>query len=159
MSAPAPTYGESQPIFTNRQAALRISSLTEGLVGLPCIDAVGSRTIMGAARPDSDYDILVSGSPDWTAEFMERLQSEGFKLDGSGHYEPSEGQFNSWRKADTNIVLTYRREFAERFRVANRICQRFCIAKRERRVQVFQAVLYDRWPSRVSAWPSLGPPA
>lgn len=103
---------------------------------------VGSRSIRRAATPDSDWDFLVISRQRLPELFDNEL---GYKLDtGASHYDPSEGQFNSWRKGQVNLVATDDMLFAKRFLAANAAAQRLGLKRRIDRVTLFEAVLYSR---------------
>ena len=101
---------------------------------------VGSRTIEGAHKPDSDYDFLVlSAGP--IPDVYEKL---GFQLEsGDKHYEPSSGAFNSWRKGSVNLVATYSPSFSEKFLKANTLAKSLRLTNRGDRVTLFKALLYQ----------------
>lgn len=102
---------------------------------------VGSRTIDGAARDDSDYDFLVL-SKDRIPDVFDELGYD--LLSGGTHYDPSEGRFNSWRLGFVNFIATDEIEFVKRFLVANEAAKRMSLKSRNDRVTLFQAVLYCR---------------
>lgn len=106
------------------------------------IELVGSRRIEGAYGPDSDYDYLVlNGEGSGEAG----LADMGFELDEPGeHYEPS-GSFNSWRIGNMNVVLTNSRKFYGDFCYAQSLAEHIPLLRREERVRLFQAVLYDNF--------------
>jgi hypothetical protein len=108
--------------------------------------AVGSRSIEGAFRADSDYDFLVfSGQP-----IPHVFSGMGFELEtGGAHYEPSEGGFNSWRKGSVNFVATYSPKFCADFLKANTIAQRLKLKDRDDRVTLFKAILYNDLPVEI----------
>ena len=104
---------------------------------------VGSRTIEGAYRDDSDHDFLVfSQEP-----IPDKIEDLGFKLENGGaHYEPSEGYFNSWRKGNINVIATHDQVFATNFLKANKIAQILNLTDRADRVKLFQFLLYGNTP-------------
>ena len=103
---------------------------------------VGSRTIPGAAHPDSDYDFLALCTRSRRPELFSEL---GFLLlKGGEHYDPSEGEFNSWKLEDLNIIATDDVEFTRRFLVANDLAKQFKLTRKPDRIKLFQAVLYGR---------------
>lgn len=104
---------------------------------------VGSRTIEGAWTPQSDYDVLVLSPENICAD----IDALGFRLESGGaHYDPSQGDFNSWRRGDVNVILTYDTSFAARFRKANSLCRFLRLKERGDRVAVFQSILYGNFP-------------
>lgn len=102
---------------------------------------VGSRVTCDPAPTDTDIDVLVRVKirrPDAVAAL-------GFDLDSSGkHYEPSEGQFNSWRRGNLNLIVTDDREFYDRFALATHLAKAFNLLEKRDRIALFQAVLYRR---------------
>lgn len=104
------------------------------------IYCVGSRTIRGGFTAKSDYDFLVYNPNGETWNLMEELE---YTLEsGSEHYEPSEGQFNSWRKNNINIIMTGDKLFSLKFLCANNLAQAIGLTTRPERVKLFQKVLY-----------------
>lgn len=122
--------------FTGKMPSEDLIKLQE----LGCeIYCVGSRTIQQGFTDESDYDFLVFKAKP-LPEVMEDL---GYNLEkGSAHYEPSEGQFNSWRKGSVNIILTKDNLFKLKFLLANNTAKALRLVKREERVRLFQKVLY-----------------
>ena len=107
--------------------------------------AVGSRTIAGAGKLNSDYDFLVLTR----TRMPEEYGNIGYKThDEDSHYDPSEGQFNSWRKGLTNLIATDDVEFCRRFLLANSIAQSLRLLDRADRVTLFQAILYHNRPDQ-----------
>jgi len=102
---------------------------------------VGSQTIEGAAHAESDHDFLVV-SGERLPDIFDMLGCA--LLTGGGHYDPSEGDFNSWRVGDLNYVATDDIQFAKRFLVANELARRFRLTDKGDRIALFQGVLYGR---------------
>jgi len=103
------------------------------------IDCVGSRTIKGGYHAGSDYDFLVEMSGD----IYEVLTDMEFELEGdSEHYEPNQGEFNSWRKGNINLVVTSSTLFKLKFLAANNLVRQLGLKKRPERVKIFQRILY-----------------
>lgn len=102
---------------------------------------VGSRTIEGGWSENSDYDFLIlSNKP-----IPSLLEDIGFNIDShSKHYEPSEGHFNSWRRGNINLIVSYSADFANFFTAANNAARALKLTCRDDRVTLFQAVLYGR---------------
>lgn len=108
---------------------------------------VGSTVVCNPAPQNTDTDIIMLVK-DRQPSVMSSL---GFDLDtGGAHYEPSEGQFNSWRKDELNVIVTDCEVFYEKFIFASRISKALNLLKKEDRIKLFQAVLY----SNVESLPS-----
>ena len=60
---------------------------------------VGSRISCNPSPKDTDIDFLVL--------LGKRTLPDGYQLDNNeAHYEPNEGEFNSWRKGNVNLIVT-----------------------------------------------------
>jgi hypothetical protein len=102
---------------------------------------VGSRVTCNPAPTDTDEDWLILVRKR-VPEILSRLD---FEMDtGRAHYEPSEGQFNSWRRDDLNLIVTDDGRFYEKFSIATDLAKRFNLLHKRDRVALFQAVLYGR---------------
>lgn len=103
--------------------------------------SVGSKVICNPPPMGSDYDFLVLVKK----RDASRIASLGFKLDdGSAHYDPSEGKFNSWRRGEVNLIVTDDPDFFDKFVFATKIARSLNLFKREDRVTLFQAILYNK---------------
>ena len=108
------------------------------------IVCVGSRTIENGWHSGSDYDFLIYGV-DRIPEVMSEL---GYKLEvGDAHYEPSEGDFNSWRKGNVNVIITDNHLFFLKFQFANNLAKARKLVKRKNRVSLFSYILYGVKPT------------
>ena len=107
------------------------------------ITPVGSRVTCDPPPVDTDEDWLVLLKHHKFLDGLQFLESEGFKLDNPNeHYRPEEGRFNSWRKGDTNLIVTRDWEFHRRFLAATHVAKTLNVMKKQDRVTLFQAVLY-----------------
>lgn len=88
---------------------------------------------------DIDYLVLVKGRAS-SLDFL-----SGYNLDNdNSHYEPSEGDFNSWRKDNINLIITDSVFFFEKFKLATELAKHFNLLEKKDRIKLFQAVLYSR---------------
>lgn len=98
---------------------------------------VGSRATCDPAPENTDIDYLVL--------VKKRTCPVGWELDTGGvHYEPSEGEFNSWRKGNVNLIVTDSYFFYDKFVVATKLAKRFNLLDKRDRIALFQGVLYGR---------------
>ena len=133
-------------ILKHRPEAIELSDWEKLTENGASVWAVGSRTISGASKPDSDFDFLVLTS----RPIPDAIQNLDYELEvGDKHYEPSDGAFNSWRKGRINLIATYDRRFARNFLIANSVAQELGIKDRKDRVTLFQAIRYSKSPRPV----------
>ena len=125
-------------------------------------EPVGSRTIPGAAGPDSDYDLLIFSKrydSMWSKkEVVGKLRALGFVPDSpkrtvKGQYGETRtlsgygtGPFDSFRKDDINLILTGKKEFYKSFLEANKLAVAMKLTNRDDRVTLFKYVLYGELP-------------
>ena len=105
------------------------------------VEPVGSRVTCNPPPTDTDEDFLVccfNGSAD------SHLKEQGFKQEGSPQFYTGndDGQFKSFRRGETNVIVTPFLEFFEKFRAATHIAKRLNIMAKSDRIALFQAVLY-----------------
>lgn len=125
--------------------------LANVLEGLGCVvQPCGSRVTCNPAPQDTDADYLVQmlrTDTDTVGRVVNELSGAGFKWEGSEHYQDAAASdFMSWRKDDTNLIVTSNAEFANRHRVATALCKRLNLLVKADRIALFQAVLYgNEW--------------
>lgn len=102
------------------------------------VDAVGSRVTCTPAPPnaDRDYLVLVQDRP----EAEEHLLGQGFVADSKDRYGTS--QFVSYRRGDTNALLTDDAVFHHLFKIATMVAMHHNFLNKRDRIKLFQAVLY-----------------
>lgn len=126
------------------------------------METVGSRTIPGAAKPDSDHDILIYSNQyrnRWgTKKVVAKLFELGFKPDANGkQVKDAYGQtrtlpgygtgvFDSFRKGDINLIITGNKEFYNKFLTANKLAIAMGLTDRTQRVTLFKYILYGEMP-------------
>lgn len=114
---------------------------------------VGSRaTCMpppNAGDVDEDWLILIKQN---MLEIHLTLQDKGFKLGGSIIVDEDSDKsaeveiaFWSYTKGDLNLIVTQSNEFYCKFLKATAISTKLNIMKKENRIHLFQAILYDNW--------------
>lgn len=52
----------------------------------------------------------------------------------------TDGGFESWRKDNINLIITYSKEFFDKFMAASDVCRKLNVLNKEDRVMVFEAV-------------------
>lgn len=107
----------------------------------PC----GSRETCDPPPVDTDADFLVLVFPGHDlAGVITRLSSDGWTWEGSSeHYQNVAGEgFMSWRKGETNLIVTASEAFHARHVAATAVCKRLNLLDKEDRKAVFTAVLY-----------------
>jgi hypothetical protein len=112
---------------------------------------VGSQTILDAATPQSDYDVLCYTWCKWLA--VKRLNKLGYfrtvaPSDVPSPYRYNQNIFVTMRGPDkVNLIITSSHKFYNRFSGANRVAQRLQLTEKEDRIVLFQYILYGRhWP-------------
>ena len=104
------------------------------------IEPVGSTVTCDPAPKNTDRDYLVLFK--YGASYTVSLPSKGFKLEGEGHYDPSHGDFSSWRKGDVNIIATHNVSFFDRFVLATFVAKELNLLDKKDRIVLSQAILY-----------------
>lgn len=108
---------------------------------------VGSRATSTKFKKKSDYDYLVLAKSN---KYIGDITSLGFSLDDtSKHYSPEQGNFNSWRWGEVNLIVTMDGKFYESFLEATRLSKQLNLTKRDDRVALFQYVLYGALPTAI----------
>jgi hypothetical protein len=102
------------------------------------IRRVGSRVTCDPAPTDTDEDYVV---------YTENLSTlvgdcieQGFTHEGS--YAGS--AFVSLRQGPTNLIITDRKEFFNKFILATHVCKTLNVLDKQHRIVVFQAILYGK---------------
>ena len=99
---------------------------------------VGSRVTCNPAPKDTDEDYLVY--TDDLSTLIGDCIEQGF-LD-EGYYVDSE--FRSLRHGTTNLIITTRKEFYDKFVLATHVCKTLNVLDKQDRIVVFQAILYGK---------------
>ena len=126
-----------------REAAGREAEIEALMLELGAKDwmRVGSTITCDPPVTGTDIDVLVLVK-ERDASTLGKL---GFDLENGGaHYEPSEGDFNSWRRGDLNLIVTDSLGFYNAFFLATKVAKTLNLLRKEDRVTLFQAVLYRR---------------
>ena len=105
---------------------------------------VGSRSIQGASKPESDWDYLAFSW--YPPNIIWRLRRRGFHIQQNHKYGVATSNFLSLKNSSTNvnIILTSSPKFYKNFLKANRLAQRLRITNRDDRVKLFKSILYDK---------------
>ena len=112
------------------------------------VSACGSRTTCVPPPTDTDEDFLVECTPLQLAAVLQVLEDAGYNQDVGEHIDDYDGDdlgelFNSFRKGDTNYIVTWDAGFAERHRRATKLCKYLNLLDKKHRIAVFQVVLYE----------------
>lgn len=99
----------------------------------------GSRYICNPPPTDTDEDTVVLASPG----YEEALLKNGFKSSTNELEYDTLGAFVSWRKGDENFIVTTNKQFYDNFVKATKLAKNLNLLKKEDRVILFQALLYD----------------
>lgn len=104
------------------------------------IAPVGSRVTCDPPPADTDEDFICLAPQD----VSEKLIAMGFKQDGSPQFYTGNdnGEFRSWRRGDTNLIVTPQSEFYELFLTATHLAKKFNLMDKQERIALFQAILY-----------------
>lgn len=113
-------------------------------------EPVGSRVTCNPPPEDTDADYLclIDRGPN-AATFYNLLHDNGFVNEsilptGEQKYgemmREEDDIFESWRKDEVNIILTYSDSFFNKFMAASDVCRHLNLMNKEDRVMVFEAV-------------------
>lgn len=102
---------------------------------------VGSRETCSPPPLDTDIDYLCLVK----RSIYSNLKDLGFTQEGSPQFYTGNdrGAFSSWRKGDVNLIITPDIRFYDLFLTATYLAKKHNLLKKEDRIQLFQAVLYD----------------
>lgn len=102
----------------------------------------GSRVICTPPPLDTDEDFVCFAPDQDTA--TQKLKEMGFLVEGQPDFYTgnNRGNFLSFRRDDTNLIVTDSLEFFDLFRAATELAQRFNLTKKPDRIALFQVVLY-----------------
>jgi len=96
---------------------------------------VGSRVTCSPPPTDTDEDFLV----------YDRFFTQRTKLDRAGftteHYGHLDTKFISYRRGDTNVILTANKEFYDKFLFTTRVAKKLNLLKKDDRITLFEALL------------------
>ena len=100
----------------------------------------GSREIVDPPPMDTDDDYCIYVDPNKANTLFQYLDENGWENESDSYDGP--GVFWSYRKNDTNFIITTSIEFYTRHRRATKLCKKLNLAKKEDRKAVFKAILY-----------------
>ena len=102
------------------------------------IKRVGSKITCDPAPTDTDEDWLVY------TENLSTLVGDCIEqgLTHEGSYAGS--AFVSLRQGPTNLIITDRKEFFDKFMLATHVCKTLNLLNKQNRIVVFQAILYGK---------------
>lgn len=123
-----------------------ISDVEFALQEIGCeISPCGSRVTCNPIPDEADTDFLVFCENDVVVSRTVNVLSEhGFNWEGSEHYQQvASSSFMSWRSEhNVNMIVTSSMDFHRRHQAATALCKALNILEKERRIDLFQAVLY-----------------
>lgn len=99
----------------------------------------GSRYICSPAPVGTDNDTVVFASEG----YEQSLAAEGFDYTMSEVDYGTQGLFFSWRKGEDNYIVTTDEEFYNRFVKATDLAKLLNLTRKEHRIALFQAILYN----------------
>ena len=105
---------------------------------------VGSRTILGAATKQSDYDtIYLVWSKGRAKKYFAKM---GYKLDleKGSRYSSTSSSFLSMRLENQNAIITSSKKFYNNFYQANEVAKLLILRDRTTRIKLFQFLLYNK---------------
>lgn len=112
----------------------------------------GSRYTCNPPSQTSDWDYLLHCDKNKKADVEFFLAKEGFVAEGCEQYPYQDKYgFVSYRKELVNFIVTTDDEFAELHCLATKVCKKLNLLKKEDRVTVFQAILYNNFDGEL-AW-------
>lgn len=118
------------------------------------VEPVGSRVTCNPAPTDTDEDFLCMAhggylmDTEGDGEIPGKLARLGFTAESCASYTDDSGEHNSifmsWRRGETNLIVTQDEDFYNKFLVASVLAKRFNLLNKEDRISLFQAVLYGK---------------
>lgn len=119
------------------------------------VEPCGSRVTCSPPPSDTDQDylVIVPDNEATVGKVVNNLSGLGFVWEGNDHYQNAmANDFMSWRKDDTNFIVTSNDAFATRHRAATHVCTRLNLMSKQDRIALFQAVLYgNQWDGKGAA--------
>lgn len=122
-----------------------LQQLETEMNGLGMVELCGSRVTCNPIPEGADWDYLIFCYTEAGVRHMVNyLGSEGYQWESSEHYQQVAGNgFMSWRKGDTNILLTSNQIWLDLHHQATELCRLENILDKEERIRLFQKVLYN----------------
>lgn len=113
-------------------------------------EPVGSRVTCDPPPMNTDYDVLVLVSEKDKRHMDEYALPLGYvkggSIDATINYPATpHSRFISYRKGDTNLIVTSDVEFFNRFMAATKVAKQLNLLKKSDRIALFQAVLYGNY--------------
>ena len=108
-----------------------------GSLGVPFF-RTGSREICSPPPMDTDADFVVLS--------LKKIdfQKNGFSLTTDDEYEGG-SHFETYRRGDVNLVVVHNWTDFKKWKVATAAAKQMNIKSKQKRIQLFQGVLYDNW--------------
>jgi hypothetical protein len=110
-----------------------------GNLGLPFL-RTGSREICNPAPMDTDADFVILDLKD-DANFEEN----GFKMMSSESYEYGDGDFETYRRGEVNLIVVHSWDDFKKWKAATAAAKNMNLTKKHERIELFQGILYGNW--------------
>lgn len=101
----------------------------------------GSRVICDPAPEDTDEDWVIY--PENYQHYVDDLLSDGWETYNNVNYVGE--LFTSLRKGDLNYIVVSTGEMYNKFVLATKVAKRLNLLKKEERILLFQAILYNKY--------------
>ena len=99
----------------------------------------GSREICSPPPTDTDVDYCVMDFNGF--DFVK----EGFKMTTEDQDEYGASNFETYRRGDVNLIVVHDWKDFHKWRVATAACKQMNVTKKDKRIAIFQGVLYGNW--------------
>lgn len=113
------------------------------LPGVIQIDPTGSRVICDPAPVDTDLDIICLVEASYKLQGkLEKLGFDHTSLDDVEEYTEMDSDIDCYRFGEINLILIDNKEFYTNFLLATTLCKSMNVLDKEKRIEIFQAILY-----------------
>lgn len=118
---------------------------TSGSAFVSLAEQTGSRVICNPPPADTDEDWIVLAN---SKRLYGWLAQRGGEMEGGYAFSETicEGDFQSFRKKEINLIVTTKRDFYNSFSLATKVARRLNLLEKKDRVVLFQAILYGNEP-------------
>lgn len=111
------------------------------------LSKTGSRVICNPAPEDTDIDYLAYVPEHKQHKFLCMLCENDFVVGGDDSSCDDEEEFQSFKRGNLNIILTFNEAFYRKFKLATKVAKKLNLLKKEDRIMLFQAILYGNSPT------------
>jgi hypothetical protein len=110
-----------------------------GNLGMPFF-RTGSREICSPAPLDTDVDFVVL---DFAS--VGKFEKNGFRMTTEESEEYGETDFETYRRGEVNLIVVHTWEQFRAWRAATAAAKQMNIKDKQKRIALFQGVLYGNW--------------